>query len=65
MLQRDVFQDIADNRIQVTEKHCEIPPVDKNDRLFEKSDKPFPYKEVYFRQEVSYEERLSAFEKEL
>lgn len=65
MAQKDIFQDIAHNRIQVTEKHCEIPPREKNNRLFEKSDIPFPRGEVYFRQEVSYEERLKAFEKEL
>ncbi len=65
MVQKDIFQDIADNRIQVTEKHCEIPPREKKERLFEKSDTPFPYGEVYFRQEVSYEERLKTFEKEL
>ncbi len=65
MVQKDIFQDIADNRIQVTEKHCEIPPREKKDRLFEKSDIPFPYEEVYFRQEVSYKERLKDFEKEL
>lgn len=65
MAQKDIFQDIADNRIHVTEKHCEIPPVEKNGRLFEKSDRPFPRKAVCFRQEIPHEERLKAFEKEL
>jgi len=65
MGQKDIFQDIADNRIQVTEKHSEIPPVEKGCRLFEKSKIPFPYGEVYFRQETPFEERLQDFRREL
>lgn len=62
---KDVFQDIADNRIQVTEEQREIAPVKKHDRLFEKSDTAFPYGEVWFRQDDSFEERRQEFHREL
>lgn len=65
MGQKDVFQDIADNRIQVTEEQQEIAPRSKNGRLFQKSDRPFPYGEVYFGQEVSFETRKKEFRSEL
>ena len=65
MGQKDVFQEIADNRVQVTEEQHEIAPRLKNDRLFQKSDTPFPYEEVYFGQEISFETRKKEFYREL
>ncbi len=65
MGQKDIFQDIADNRIQVTEAHSEIPPVKKNDRVFAESRIPFPYGQVSFRQDIPFEERRKAFRREL
>ena len=51
---RDIFQEIADNRIQPGEAQREIPPAAKNGRCFEKCSRPFPYDEVSFRQEVPF-----------
>ena len=62
---RDIFQEIADNRIQPGEAQREIPPAAKNGRCFEKCSRPFPYDEVSFRQEVPFRERQEAFKREL
>ena len=62
---RDIFQEIADNRIQPGEAQREIPPAAKNGRCFEKCSRPFPYDEVSFRQEVPFQERQEAFKREL
>lgn len=62
---RDIFQEIAGNRIQPGEAQREIPPAAKNGRSFEKCGRPFPYDEVSFRQEIPFRERQEAFKREL